>query len=46
MRIDAQKGFRHVLQDEPDAVFVLQPSFISGLDTLAKHNYQISGVTH
>lgn len=33
------KGFRHVLQDEKDADFMLQPAFIKGLKTLAEHGY-------
>ena len=31
------KGFRHVLQDEPDT-FMLQSNFVSGVATLARHN--------
>ncbi|EWH08965.1 amidohydrolase 2 [Catenovulum agarivorans DS-2] len=33
------KGFRHVIQDEPDANFMLRPEFIRGLKVLAKHDY-------
>jgi L-fuconolactonase len=32
------KGFRHVLQDEPDDAFMLQPDFVSGVATLAAHD--------
>ena len=35
----ALKGFRHVLQDEPDPDFMLAPEFINGVRTLAKNNY-------
>jgi L-fuconolactonase len=31
------KGFRHVLQDEPDDCFMLQPDFIAGVAALAAH---------
>lgn len=33
------KGFRHVLQDEPDPDFMLQQDFIGGLNTLQKLDY-------
>ncbi len=33
------KGFRHVLQDEPEPYFMLQTQFIRGLKTLAEHDY-------
>lgn len=34
------KGFRHVLQGEPDPNFMLEASFISGLNTLNKLGYR------
>jgi len=33
------KGFRHVLQDEPDDGFMLQPEFVAGVEKLAGHGY-------
>lgn len=33
------KGFRHVLQDEPDKEFMLRDDFIRGLYILEKHHY-------
>jgi L-fuconolactonase len=33
------KGFRHVLQDEPDDSFMLQPAFIDGIKLLADIGY-------
>ncbi len=33
------KGFRHILQDEPEPYFMLQTDFIRGLQTLAQHDY-------
>jgi len=32
------KGFRHVLQGEPDA-FMLQPEFVAGITMLAEHDF-------
>lgn len=33
------KGFRHLVQDEPDAFFMLDPSFQRGLGWLQKYGY-------
>lgn len=33
------KGFRHVVQGEPDHNFLLRPSFLRGISVLEKHNY-------
>jgi L-fuconolactonase len=33
------KGFRHVLQDEPDDTFMLQPEFVRGVAMLAAHDF-------
>lgn len=33
------KGFRHVLQDEPDPDFMLRPEFIRGVEILADQGY-------
>ncbi len=33
------KGFRHVVQGEPDHNFLLRPNFLKGISTLEKHNY-------
>ena len=33
------KGFRHVLQDEPDNEFILQTEFINGLGKLSKFDF-------
>lgn len=33
------KGFRHVLQGEPDPAFMLDAKFIAGLKLLAKHGF-------
>lgn len=35
----ALKGFRHVLQDEADPLFILNPQFVKGLNTLAKTRF-------
>ncbi|SEP03512.1 amidohydrolase [Mucilaginibacter sp. OK283] len=36
---DKLKGFRHVLQSEPDDEYMLQPAFQKGIATLEKHGY-------
>jgi L-fuconolactonase len=36
---DKLKGFRHVLQAEPDKQYMLQPRFKNGIASLQKHNY-------
>ncbi|QEC79413.1 amidohydrolase family protein [Mucilaginibacter ginsenosidivorax] len=36
---DKLKGFRHVLQSEPDDEYMLQPAFQKGIATLGKHGY-------
>ncbi len=33
------KGFRHVVQGEPDHNFLLRPNFLKGISTLEKYNY-------
>lgn len=33
------KGFRHIVQDEPDEQFILQPDFIRGVQQLVEHDY-------
>jgi L-fuconolactonase len=33
------KGFRHLVQDEPDARFLMDPSFQKGLGSLEKYGY-------
>ncbi|MGJ5641544.1 amidohydrolase family protein [Formosa sp. S-31] len=33
------KGFRHVVQGEPDHNFLLRPEFLKGISLLDKHNY-------
>jgi L-fuconolactonase len=33
------KGFRHVLQSEPDPQYMLQPAFKKGISTLQKYGY-------
>lgn len=33
------KGFRHVVQDEPDDDFMLRPAFLNGVKTIGKHGY-------
>ena len=33
------KGFRHVIQGEPDPNFILQPTFQNGIRALTKHQY-------
>ncbi|UKM63817.1 amidohydrolase family protein [Flavobacteriaceae bacterium GSB9] len=33
------KGFRHVVQGEPDHNFLLRPSFLNGIKALEKHNF-------
>ncbi|WP_020571014.1 amidohydrolase family protein [Neolewinella persica] len=33
------KGFRHVVQGEPDPYFLLQPDFLRGIDTIGKLGY-------
>lgn len=38
-QIKVVKGFRHVLQDEPDIDFMLRPDFIRGINALQKNNF-------
>jgi len=38
-RFPRLKGFRHVLQGEPDRALMLRPSFKRGIAALAKNNY-------
>jgi L-fuconolactonase len=33
------KGFRHVLQAEPDPAFMLRPDFLRGINCLKRHNF-------
>ncbi|AUP80485.1 amidohydrolase family protein [Flavivirga eckloniae] len=33
------KGFRHVVQGEPDSNFLLRPNFLKGISILEKHHY-------
>jgi len=33
------KGFRHILQGEPDDRFMLQPDFLNGIEALAEFDY-------
>ncbi|GAB1855919.1 amidohydrolase family protein [Flavobacteriaceae bacterium MHTCC 0001] len=33
------KGFRHVVQGEPDHNFLLRPNFLRGISALEKHNF-------
>jgi L-fuconolactonase len=33
------KGFRHVLQGEPNRAFMLQPQFLRGIGALSRHDY-------
>lgn len=35
----AVKGFRHVVQGEPDHNFLLRPNFLRGIKALEKHNF-------
>jgi L-fuconolactonase len=36
---DKLKGFRHILQSEPDKQYMLQPKFQKGIASLQKHGY-------
>ncbi len=36
---DKLKGFRHVVQGEPDHNFLLRPNFLRGIEVLEKNNY-------
>jgi L-fuconolactonase len=36
---DKLKGFRHILQSEPDKQYMLQPQFQKGIAALQKHGY-------
>lgn len=38
--VNLVKGFRHVLQGEPDPNFMLDPKFVRGLRLLAKHEFK------
>lgn len=38
-RFDKMKGFRHVLQGEPQRDLMLQPKFMHGIGKLAQHNF-------
>jgi L-fuconolactonase len=33
------KGFRHVVQGEPDPFFMLRPEFLRGIETIGKYGY-------
>ncbi|MFY0712502.1 amidohydrolase family protein [Seonamhaeicola sp. NFXS20] len=37
--INIVKGFRHIVQGEPDCNFLLRPSFLKGVSALEKYNY-------
>lgn len=37
--INAVKGFRHVVQGEPDHNFLLRPNFLKGISKLESYNY-------
>lgn len=38
-QFDKLKGFRHVVQGEPDHNFLLRPNFLNGISKLEKHNF-------
>ena len=38
-QFDKIKGFRHVVQGEPDHNFLLRPAFTNGIKALEKHGY-------
>ncbi|NCD71712.1 amidohydrolase family protein [Mucilaginibacter agri] len=38
-QVPAIKGFRHILQAEPDRAFMLQPDFKRGISLLKKYNF-------
>lgn len=38
-QISKIKGFRHVIHDEPDLDFMIQPSFMKGVSALKKYGY-------
>ena len=38
-QFDKLKGFRHVVQGEPDLNFLLRPSFLRGISSLEKYNF-------
>lgn len=38
-RFENMKGFRHVLQGEPDRALMLTPGFMNGISKLKKHNF-------
>lgn len=33
------KGFRHIVQGEPDPLFMLRPEFLRGIETIGKYGY-------
>lgn len=37
--VNIVKGFRHIVQGEPDCNFLLRPSFLKGISALEKYNY-------
>ncbi len=37
--VEVLKGFRHVVQGEPDHNFLLRPDFVNGIKALEKNNY-------
>jgi len=37
--VDRVKGFRHVVQGEPDPNFLLRPNFLNGISKLEKYGY-------
>ena len=38
-KLEKIKGFRHVIQDEPDIDFMLRPAFLNGIKTLKSFDY-------
>ena len=38
-KYEGLKGFRHIVQGEPDPNFLLRPSFLNGVSKLEKHNF-------
>lgn len=40
------KGFRHIVQAEPDDDFLLRPDFLNGIAALARHNFTYDVLIH
>ncbi|MCE7070838.1 amidohydrolase family protein [Dyadobacter sp. CY327] len=45
-QFDILKGFRHIVQAEPDDDFLLRPDFLKGIAALSRHNFTYDVLIH